>query len=134
MTSLSLLAGRTVGINCYKLVIIIYMHFRFAMVLGIVISLWLVGASTAVEVPMSSYVVRFYMLIYLNKGKWLRICLKNAFGENSFIEKTYAVGTHWNCLIETLQCVPKADETENKEENYLEIYIFQASFPLSLPL
>ena len=32
------------------------------------------------------------------------------------------------------QCVPTAYVTENKEENYLEIYIFQVSCPLSLPL
>ena len=25
---------------------------------------------------------------------------EKAIGENSFIEKTYVVGTHWNCLIE----------------------------------
>ena len=31
---------------------------------------------------------------------------KKAYGENSFIEKTYVVGTHWNCLIEAIQCVP----------------------------
>ena len=53
--------------------------------------------------------------------------------KNSFIEKTYAVGTHWNCLIEYL-CVPTIYVTESKEENYLEIYIFQVSCPLSLPL
>ena len=50
--------------------------------------------------------------------------------KNSYIEKTYVVGTHWNCLIEDLQTYV----TENKEENYLEIYIFQVSCPLSLPL
>ena len=50
--------------------------------------------------------------------------------KNSFLEKTYVVGTHWNCLI----CVPTTYVTENKEENYLEIYIFQVSWPLSLPL
>ena len=32
------------------------------------------------------------------------------------------------------QCVPTTYVTENKEENYLEIYIFQVSCPLSLPL
>ena len=36
--------------------------------------------------------------------------------KNSFIEKTYDVGT------------------KHKEENFLEIYIFQVSCPLSLPL
>ena len=56
---------------------------------------------------------------------------KKAYGENSFIEKTYVVGTHWNSQF---QCVPTAYVTENKEENYLEIYIFQVSCPSSLPL
>ena len=51
-----------------------------------------------------------------------------------FIENTYAVDTHWNCLIEPFQCVPTTYVTENKEENYLGIYIFQESCPLSLPL
>ena len=32
------------------------------------------------------------------------------------------------------QCVPTTYVTENKEENCLEIYIFQVSCPLSLPL
>ena len=32
------------------------------------------------------------------------------------------------------QCVPATYVTENKEENYLEIYILQVSWPLSLPL
>ena len=69
--------------------------------------------------------------------------------KNSFIEKTYVVGTQWNCLIvptiyvfsinefftiRQFQCVPSTYVTENKEENYLEIYIFQVSCPLSLHL
>ena len=55
--------------------------------------------------------------------------------KNSFIEKTsYAVGTYWNCLIEAIPSVPTTYATENKEEKYLEIYIFQVSCPLSLPL
>ena len=53
--------------------------------------------------------------------------------KNSFIEKTYVVGTHWNCIIEAFQCIPTAYVTESKEENYLEIYDFQVSCPLSLP-
>ena len=48
--------------------------------------------------------------------------------KNSFIEKTYVVGIHWNCLCESTTYV-----TENKE-NYLEIYSYQVSCPLSLPL
>ena len=31
-------------------------------------------------------------------------------------------------------CVPATYVTENKEENFLEIYVFQVSCPLSLPL
>ena len=31
------------------------------------------------------------------------------------------------------QCAPTTYVTENKEENYLEVYIFQVSCPLSLP-
>ena len=41
--------------------------------------------------------------------------------KNSFIEKTYVVGT---------DCVPTTYVTENKKENHLEIYIFQVSRPL----
>ena len=56
--------------------------------------------------------------------------------KNSFIEKTYVVVTHWNCLIEAIpMCTYNIYVTENKEENYLEIYIIQVqeSCPLSLP-
>ena len=49
--------------------------------------------------------------------------------KNSFIEKTYVVGTHWNCLIEAIPMYTYNIATENKEENYLEIYIFQVSCP-----
>ena len=43
--------------------------------------------------------------------------------ENSFIKKTYVVGTHWDCLIEAkFRCEPTAYVSENKDENYLEIY------------
>ena len=58
------------------------------------------------------------MLISLNKWKWLRIRLKKMMVKNSFIEKTYVVGTQF-------QSVPMTYVTENKEENYLETYIFQ---------
>ena len=55
--------------------------------------------------------------------------------KNSFIEKTYVVGTLWNCFtMRQFQCVPTTYVTEHKEENYLEIYMFQVSCPLSLPL
>ena len=59
--------------------------------------------------------------------KWLRIGLKKLMVKNLFIEKTYVVGTHWNCE-------PTTYVTENKEENYLEVYIFQVSCPLPIPL
>ena len=55
--------------------------------------------------------------------------------KHSFIEKTYIVGAHRNRLIEVIQmCTYNIYVTENKEENYLEIYIFQVPCPLSLPL
>ena len=54
--------------------------------------------------------------------------------KNPFIVKTFVVGTHWNCLYRQFQCIPTTYVTENIEENYLEIYIFQVSCPLSLPL
>ena len=43
---------------------------------------------------------------------------KKAYGKNSFIEKTYVVGTHWNCLY-----VPTTYVTD-KKKNYFEIYIY----------
>ena len=53
--------------------------------------------------------------------------------KNSFIEKTYVVGTHWNCLMQ-FQYVPTTYVTENKKINSLEIFIVQVSCPLSFPL
>ena len=56
--------------------------------------------------------------------------------KNSFIEKTYVVGTHWNCLIEAIPMCTyniKNYVTGNKD-NYLDIYTCQVSCPLSLPL
>ena len=79
--------------------------------------------------------VHFYMLISLNKCKWLRICLKKLMVKNSFLEKTCVVGTHSNCLIEAIpMCTYHTYVTEIKEENYLEIYVFQVYCPLSLHL
>ena len=46
---------------------------------------------------------------------------KRANGEKLIIEKTYVVGTHWNCLIEAIPiCTYNIIffVTENKEENY----------------
>ena len=53
--------------------------------------------------------------------------------KTSFIEKTYVVGTHWNGLKEAISMCTYNIITENKE-NVLEIYIFQISSSLSLPL
>ena len=50
--------------------------------------------------------------------------------KNSFNEKTYVVGTHWNCLMQ-FQYVPTTYVTENKKINYMEIFIVQVSCPLS---
>ena len=41
-----------------------------------------------------------------------------AYGKNSFIKKTYVVGTHCNIAF---QCLPTTHDTENKG-NYFEIY------------
>ena len=54
----------------------------------------------------------------------LLLLLFNFMVKNSFIEKTYNVG----------RGVSSTHVTENKEENYLEIYIFQVSCSVSLPL
>ena len=54
--------------------------------------------------------------------KMVENLFKKLMVKNSFIEKTYVVGTHWNCLIERqFQCVHTTYVTENKEESYLEI-------------
>ena len=51
--------------------------------------------------------------------------------KNLFIEKTYVVGIHWNCLIESIPMCTYV--TKDKEENNLEVYFFKVSCPLSLP-
>ena len=57
--------------------------------------------------------------------------------KNSFIEKTYAVGTHWR----QLQCLPTTYGTENKEENYLKFtfskymtIVLTSLFPISIKI
>ena len=70
------------------------------------------------------------MLISLNKWNWLRIFLKIAYGEKLIYWKDICC----RYTLELPQCVPTAYVTKNKEENYLQIYIFQVSCPLSLPL
>ena len=60
------------------------------------------------------------------------------YGEkHSFIEWTYVVGAHWNCLIDIgiasmrqFQWVPTTCVTEIKE-TYFEIYTKQVSCPLA---
>ena len=70
--------------------------------------------------------------------------MKKVYGEkHSFIELTYVVGAHWNCLNGTipmcrialmrqLQCVPTTYFAEIKKN--IEIYTKQVSCPLTLPL
>ena len=53
--------------------------------------------------------------------------LKKLMVKNSFIEKTYVVGTHWNGLIEVIPTYTYNILLQIKEENYLEIYIFQVA-------
>ena len=66
--------------------------------------------------------------------------------KNSFIEKTYVVGTHWNCLYKDICCrytlkLPHRGNSnvylqhmllKIRKKIILEIYIFQVSCPLSL--
>ena len=59
--------------------------------------------------------------------------------KNSFIEKNLCCGytlelPHRGNSMSQFQCVPTTYVTENKEENYLKIYIFQVLCPLSLPI
>ena len=58
---------------------------------------------------------------------------KKSWWKISFIELTYVVGEHWNCLDETIpnECVPTTYVTEIKE-TYFEIYTKQESCPLAL--
>ena len=62
--------------------------------------------------------------------------MKNLFyGEkHSFIESTYAVGVHWNCLtnasMRQFQCVPTTYVTEIKK-TYFEIYTKQVACKLA---
>ena len=80
-------------------------------------------------------VVHCYMLISLNKCKCLRICLKKSLWWKTLLLKRQMLYVHNGIAsMRQFQCVPTKYVTENKEENYLEIYIFQVSCPLSLPL
>ena len=75
-----------------------------------------------------------YIWFSPQESKYSPICLF-LIVKNSFIEKTYVVKVHIGiATFRQFQRVPTTYVTENKEENYLEIYIFQVSCPLSLPL
>ena len=55
--------------------------------------------------------------------------MKKVYGEkHSFIELTYAVGAHWNCLNEGIPMCPTTRVTEIKEICF-EIYNNQESCP-----
>ena len=45
--------------------------------------------------------------------------------KNSFIEKTYVVGTHWNCLIEAIQCVPTTYVTVKRKKTIWKFTYFK---------
>ena len=75
---------------------------------------------------------------FFESMKVVETLLKTLMLKNSFIEKTYVVATHRNCLygiasMRQFQCVPTTYVTENKESSYfkLEIYILPVSGPLS---
>ena len=55
---------------------------------------------------------------------------KKAYGENSFIEKTYGVGTHWNCLYE---CETTTYVTEMRKKNSRN-FTFPSIMSIVLPL
>ena len=74
------------------------------------------------------------MLISLKKWKWLRIGLKKAYGEKLIYWKDICCRyTPELTLWGKSDNVPTTYVTE-KEENYLEMYTYQVSCPLSLPL
>ena len=62
------------------------------------------------------------MLISSNKWKWLRICLKKAYGEKLIYWKVHIGIGAYNIIA------------ENKEENYLAIYIFHPKLPISIKI
>ena len=51
-------------------------------------------------------------------------------GKHSFIEWTYVVGAHWNCLYDAIQCEPATYVTDIKD-TYFEIYTKQVPCPLA---
>ena len=75
--------------------------------------------------------VQFYMLISLKQKKWLKIYLKKLMMKNSFIELSYVVGAHWNCLNEAIPMCTNIICYWNLG-NLFEIYIYQESCPSSL--
>ena len=54
--------------------------------------------------------------------------------KNLLIEKTELYAHIGIASMRQFQCIPSPYVTENKEENYLEIYLDQVSCPLSRPL
>ena len=66
----------------------------------------------------------------INESGW-EFVSKKLMVTDSFIEKTYVVGTHWNSLIEAIPMWTYNICYWNKEENYLDINIFQVACPLS---
>ena len=60
-----------------------------------------------------------------------KLMVNSSFNRKTYVEKTYVVGTHWNCLT-----VPTTYATENKKKTILKFTFIpsQVSSPLSLPL
>ena len=54
--------------------------------------------------------------------------------KTSFTEKTFVIGAHWNCLFGGNSNVNLQQYVAENKENYLEIYSYQESCPLSLAL
>ena len=57
--------------------------------------------------------------------------MKNLFYSEkySFIEWTYAVGAHWNCLYEAIPMFTNIKYVTEIKETYFEIYTKQVSCP-----
>ena len=72
--------------------------------------------------------------LWINESGW-EFVLKKAYGEKLKLLERHMVQVYIGIVsMRQFQCVPTTYVTENKEENYSEIYIFQVSCPLSLPL
>ena len=79
--------------------------------------------------------VHFYMLITLKHKSVVEKFVKNAF----MVKNTHLLNGHMLLVhigiasLRQFQCVPTTCVTEIKE-TYFEIYIYQESYPLALPL